>query len=70
MVCEVRNGMFVCRRSITHCQHPGCRKPIAVLCDFPLFNGETCDRALYKEHTIRVADNVDYCLDHKCTTKI
>jgi hypothetical protein len=45
-----------------HCY--GCSAPSDVLCDYPVGDGKTCDRAMCREHAHHVGRDVDYCPDH------
>jgi hypothetical protein len=51
---------------VKRCTAPGCNDRAAVLCDYRLHNGKTCDRALCSSHKQRPdkTKDVDYCGPH------
>lgn len=62
VVCGSRKGMStVCQR----CQ----RLDATRLCDFPIGEGKTCDKALCIGCTIRIGRDTDYCRDHPRTAQ-
>jgi hypothetical protein len=67
-VVRTENGIaFVCGRGrgrARPCFVAHCGKDSEVLCDWALGNGKTCDRPCCRGHAKRIAENVDYCLEH------
>jgi hypothetical protein len=55
-------GMFLCGDLGPQCS--ACGDVSDVLCDFPVGDGKTCDRALCSACTEEVAPNVHYCAGH------
>lgn len=52
------------RRRQPRCQMPGCTRPGARQCDYPVAPGKICDRYLCAEHAVPQGRNRDYCPDH------
>lgn len=53
---------FICGDLGDHCAQ--CGTVSDVLCDFPVGDGKTCDRAICEECAHEVAPDVHYCYGH------
>lgn len=47
------------------CQVRGCYENHVVLCDYPVGDGETCDKRVCRTHRTHASENSDYCPDHR-----
>lgn len=66
---DLGNGQLaiVCTRGrakTKRCSHGGCFAKGALLCDFKLANGRTCDAPICKKHSTHTGPDTDYCLPH------
>lgn len=59
---SIPGGGIICGNLGPHCTQ--CAGVSDVLCDFPVGDGKTCDRALCKACAKKVAPDTDYCNDH------
>lgn len=46
------------------CQEPGCPDQAQFQCDFPIADGESCDRFLCARHAVPQRRNVHHCHGH------
>lgn len=54
-------------RTVRGCEHRGCGKPTAALCDFR-YAGGTCDVQMCEKHRTRIGPNEDHCWRHSTET--
>jgi hypothetical protein len=62
------NGVaIVCsrgRQRAPKCSVRGCRNASRYQCDYPIAEGETCDRHLCAEHRVPQGRDLDFCPEH------
>lgn len=66
---DLGNGVvaIVCSRGSGRrpkCSERGCSRPSRYQCDYPIAEGETCDRHLCAVHRVPHDRDVDFCPEH------
>ncbi len=57
---------IICTRGRGHvkrCSFEGCDQPGDRLCDWKA-GGKTCDKPICRRHGLRIAKDVDFCINH------
>lgn len=59
---SVGQTIFLCGEFGPHCAD--CAGVGDILCDYPVGDGKTCDRAICSEHAVEIAPDLHYCKAH------